>query len=546
MQDTGYKMKGARHKIKLNLKASSGVALIAVMWIVTILTVMASEFIYSMRLEIRIARNWSDQVSALYTAKAGLEMAVAILKEDETEYDSLDEDWAEEITGELNNNTYITTLIDESAKININTVDQETLTNVIAHCMTSISDTNISEEAVNSEAQTLAAAIIEKRPYRTVAEMAKVIGMTPELLYGKSADESDDEQENISTNTGSLTITTDTGEEEQLSSILADICTVYSADKNVNSEGGARVNINTADANTLRQQINPQGQQGQEIISQQAAQAIVDYRSQLGQGQNQQGQGQNQPVAQETTQASQASGQGNQGYQKISQLMDVPAISQETLDSIRDRITVDSGQQNNQQNNQQGNQQDNRVNINTADANALQGLSNRIDNGVAQSIIRYRQNNQFDNVDELMQVKLISIDTMRSIVDKVTITEGNVVSGMVNINTAPQEILEMLPGMDEEKALAIVNRRTVAEEQTVTATSQNNEQGPLNSLGQLMDVEGIDENTFRSLIDIVTYRSSTYMIESEGRSSDKKIIQSCTAVVDRSGNRVETKYWKQE
>lgn len=522
------------HKIRQNLHSPSGMSLIAVMWIIAILTVMASEFIYSMRLEVRVARNWADQINALYTAKAGIEMGISLLKEDETEYDSLDEDWAEEISEELNNSTYNTILTDESAKINVNTVDEETLAKAIAYCMTSAS-TDLSEEEADSEAQTLASSIIEKRPYRTVAEMAKVIGMTPELLYGKSADETD---ENTRTNTD------DTTEEEQ-AIYLADICTVYSVDKNVNSEGGARANINGDDANNLRQQINPEGQ---EIISQQEAQAIIDYKNQMGQNQNQAGQaGQGQPVDQgatQTGQTNQAGGQESQGYQRISQLMDVPAISQETLDSIRDRITVDSGGNNQQQQQQQ---QDNRVNINTADENALQGLSDRIDSGVAQSITRYRQNNQFDNADELLQVRIITIDDMRTIVDRVTTTDDNVVTGKININTVPQEILELLPGMDEEKAQAIINRRTLAEGQTAAVTtSQNNEQGPFNSVGQLMDVDGIDENTFRGLIDILSYRSSAYMIKSEGRSSDEKIIQTCTAVVDRSGNRVDIKYWKQE
>ncbi len=119
----------------------------------------------------------------------------------------------------------------------------------------------------------------------------------------------------------------------------------------------------------------------------------------------------------------------------------------------------------------------------------------------------------------------------------------------MNINTAPLEILTMLPGMDETKAQAIVDRRTVAEGQTsVTVSSQQGGQqtGPFTSVGQLMDIEGIDENIFRGLIDHVSCRSAVFQIESEGRSLDRKIIQTCTAVIDRSGDRIKTKYWKQE
>ena len=66
-----------------NLIEERGMTLISVLWIVTILTVLASEFIYSMQLEVRIAKNWRDQVHAYYAAKAGLENAILVLKEDE-------------------------------------------------------------------------------------------------------------------------------------------------------------------------------------------------------------------------------------------------------------------------------------------------------------------------------------------------------------------------------------------------------------------------------------------------------------------------------
>ena len=126
--------------LRIKNDSESGVSLIAVMWIVAVLTVLASEFMYSMQLEVRISKNWSDQVSAFYAAKAGLESAVILIKEDEEMsaeagyYDSLDEDWAEQIAGELNNSTYETTVTDECAKINVNTIDEETLAKAIVYC----------------------------------------------------------------------------------------------------------------------------------------------------------------------------------------------------------------------------------------------------------------------------------------------------------------------------------------------------------------------------------------------------------------------------
>jgi DNA uptake protein ComE-like DNA-binding protein len=414
----------------------------------------------------------------------------------------------------------------------VNTADQETLTKAIAYCMASSSEEQIQEET-DAQAQTLATAIIEKRPYRTVAGVAKANDMTPEILYGESDSTSDTEE-------------TSTEEGERTPVALVDITTAYSVDKNTTPDGTKRVNINSADANQLREGLNPEGE---EIITQQEAQSIVDYRDELGNNQSgqgggsNQGGGQNQPgQAGNQSQPGQAGGQSQQtGYTGIGQLLDVPAISQSTFDSIRDRITVEDEE------NRDGNQGENRININTADAGALQNLDG-IDEGIANSIVRYREQNQFDNVDEIREVKLISIDDMRQIVDRVSISDDEVLQGKVNINTAPLEILAMLPGLDEEKAQAIINKRTAPEgqESAVTAPQQNaQESGPFAGLGQLLDVEGIDEATFRNLVDHVTYRSHAYRIESEGRSSDGKIVQNCVAVVDRSGDRVEIKYWKQ-
>jgi len=153
--------------------------------------------------------------------------------------------------------------------------------------------------------------------------------------------------------------------------------------------------------------------------------------------------------------------------------LNVPAISQQTLDAIRDRIDIQDSQQGGQQG---GQNQQQKININSASAEQLKSLSDRIDDGIASSIINYRQNNSFSNVDGLLQVKAISIQDLKTIADKVTITDDATLAGKININTAPLEILKMLPGMDEEKANAVIAYRqtgtTLASGTTGTTNSQ--------------------------------------------------------------------------
>jgi len=485
-----------------------------------------------LHLEIKTSRNWNDQVKAYYSAKAGFETALANLRADETSYDSLDEEWAEGYTDEINDSTFETTITDESSFININTIDESTLARVIEYCLMNPpnSDEEPNEAEVQSQAQELASAIIAKRPFRTPSEVAKVDGMTPEILYGYDGSSKYLwKPKNNSENTDEGT--TNTTETNVVA--LIDIITTYSVDKNVSSDGQKRVNINSASANDIQQGVNSQNQQ---TITQQEAQAIVDYRSsQSNQGGNQGGQ----------PQGGQAQG-ANQAYNSIVDLLNVPAISQETFNSIRDRISVDDtgGNQGNQ-GNQQGNQQQ-RININSADANQLRNLSNRIDDGIADSIVRYRQNNRFDNIDELLQVRAISIQDLKAIVDRITTTDNEVLEGKININTIPSELLRILPGMDKEKAETIIAYRESGATQGTKVVAQSNQQGgAIENVGQLLDIQGIDENTFRQLVDLITYRSSSFRIYSIGKSLDEKITSEFIAIVDRSGNSIKTKYWRQ-
>jgi len=542
-------------EIRDGIKNVKGMSLIAVLWMVAILTVLASEFMYSLQLEVKTSRNWNDQVNAYYAAKGGFETAIANLRVDETSYDSLDEDWAKGFTGELNNSTFETNVIDESSRINVNTVDEATLTNVIQYCMTSIpANQDLAEAELTTKAQELASAIIANRPYRTTAEMAKVEGMTPDILYGYT----EDSQNNTNSSSTNTAENTDTNGEQKIIS-LADVTTVFSVDKNVSNDGKKRININSADANTIQQGVNPQGQgqqgQQQQVITQQEAQAIVDYRSQS----NNQGQGGQSNQGGQTNQSSQ-SGQANQGatsqqntYKSITDLLNVPAISQQTLDNIRPNIDIQDQQpqQGGNQGGQQGGQnQQQKVNINSASADQLSSLSDRIDNGIAESIVNYRQNNRFNSVDDLLQVKAVSIQDLKTIADKVTTTDDDVLKGKVNINTIPLEILQRLPGMDETKANAIITYREtgtdLATGTTTTVQSGNQQQGgPFDNVGQLLDIQGIDENTFRQLVDLITYRTHAFRIESTGKSQDEKIVSSFIAIVDRSGNSVKIKFWKQ-
>lgn len=475
------------------IKKESGLSLVAVLWIVMILTVIATEFLYSVRLEHNIQSNMVERTKMFYAAKAGLETFIAQLKSDETPYDALTEDWAEGLTGEIEdgmrpNNTlnYKVTVTDESSKININTADENMLRGVLA--LAGVSDEETS--------QTLAQAIVQARgqKFRTVGDLTKVEGMTPEILYGNPQQQ----PQQTSTTTQQQSETSD--EEQQASKPLVDLVTVHSVDKNVDAEGQNRVDINSANQEQLSQ-IQNENQQpkdevvGTQILSPQEAQAIIDQRDQ-------------------------------QQYNSIGDLFDTPAVSENMFNGIRDRISVED--------------EEGKVNINTADASQLQSLPS-MDQGVAEDIIRYRDSQgEFNNIDDIRNAKVVNIDDMKVLSDKVATSNEQVVAGKININTAPAEILQLLPGMDETKVQAIVAYR-----ETDTESDQNQQGGPFENIGQLLNVEGIDENTFRQIVGLVTYRAHAFTVKSEGVAKDNKTIASCTAIIDRTGDAIQIKLWKQ-
>ncbi len=472
--------------IKRHIKNESGLSLVAVLWIIVILTVIATEFLYSVRLEQRIKDNMLERTKMYYAAKAGLEMFIAQLKEDETPYDALTEEWAEEITGEIEdgmraNNTleYKITVTDEGSKVHLNQADENMLQGILQ--LAGVAD----EEILQTLAQDIISARDDK-PFRTVGELLRVEGMTPELLYGtpeqqEAASEQTEEQK------------TDTDADEQPATPLINLITVNSLDKNVDADGQPRVNLNSANQDQLS---GIQGPNQEQPISSGEAQAIIDQRDQ-------------------------------QQYNNIGELFDAPAVSENMFNNIQDQISV--------------NDEQDRVNINNASAGELQNLQG-IDNGVAEDIIRYRdQQGSFNNVDDIRNAKVVNVDDMRILADKITTSDEQAVPGKINVNRAPAEILQLLPEIDENKAQAIIAYRDVD-----TESGTNEQGGPFENLGQLLDVEGIDSSTFQQIVGLVTYRAYAFMVKSEGIARDNKSIASCTTIIDRTGDVIQKKLWQQQ
>ena len=501
-------------------KEQIGLSLVSTLWLLTILSILAAQLLYSIHIEQRTQRNFLDRSKFHYAARAGFEWTLAVMRGDETPFDSLGENWAGPIQGQIedgiqlgNSLNYRVIVIDEASKVNINVADVGLVSNLLAAAGAS------PDEASTEE---LANKIVEGRPYRTVRDLARVEGMTSELLYG--------DQPSVSISSQPSEGLTAARPPTALQGLVG-LATIYSVDVSTDPNGEPLVNVNTAEAEELTKVT---AQQNQPLFTQAEAESLIQQRD----------------------------------FDKFSALLDVQAVSDELFNNIQDQLTTeDSSQQSAVSNPQDGgtspetalpaagnrqptvNDESGKVNINTADVETFESLDG-IDHGIAERIVSHREGQGFfQNIDAIKDVKMITQPEFIGLVDKITLKDGETRPGLININTATPEILSLLPGMDPQKAETIVERR----EQDAPDTSQPQvftedevKGNPFTNISQLSQVEGIDFATFREVVDWVTYRSHGYRIEARGIDTAGKVVSTCIGIIDRTGDQITVPYWQQD
>lgn len=488
-------------------KEQSGLSLVSTLWILTILSILAAQLLYSIHIEQRTQRNFLDRSKFHYAARAGFEWTLAVMRGDQTPFDSLGETWAEPIQGQIEDGiqlgnflNYQVTVVDEASKVNINIADVGLVSNLLAQAGASPDDASTED---------LANKIVEGQPYRTVRDLARVEGMTSELLYGNLQQKIANSQQPTAAPLG-----------------LVGLATIYSVDASTDPSGEPLVDINTADAEQLTE---VRIQQNQPVFTQAEAESLIQQRD----------------------------------FDKFAALLDVQSVSDELFNNIRDQLTTEeegaaeTGEETKdpegnfvpgQQGTPQTTDEDGKVNINTADVETLESLDG-IDQGIAERIVSHREGQgPFQNIDAIKDVKMLTQQEFIGMVDKITLKEGDTRQGLININTATPEILSLLPGMDPQKAQAIVDRREQdpPDASQIQGFTEDEIKGnPFTNISQLSQVEDIDFATFREVVDWVTYRSHGYRIEASGVDLAGKVISTCVGIIDRTSEQITVQYWQQ-
>jgi len=198
-----------------------------------------------------------------------------------------------------------------------------------------------------------------------------------------------------------------------------------------------------------------------------------------------------------------------------------------------------------------------RININNADERSLE-RSLGISRSHARWIVENRKNQksqQYDSIAALIsgnspqkptesssedsdQAQPLDLQTFRSIADKITIANDNMIPGRVNINTAPKYVLAALLGGDEKgEQLA----------ESIIAYRDGLISG-MQSIADVMNVGSVNIDTFKKIANHITTRSDVYCIRcvaTADRSGYSGATMQTTAVVDRTSSPCEILYWYQ-
>jgi general secretion pathway protein K len=177
-----------------------------------------------------------------------------------------------------------------------------------------------------------------------------------------------------------------------------------------------------------------------------------------------------------------------------------------------------------------------RVNINSADENNLVNSLN-ISRGHAKWIVENRSEN-YTSVADLInenspkkasnsggnsdQAQRLDLETFKSIVDKITITDEATIPGRVNVNTASKEVLVALLEGNESVAQAIINHRENLSESMLT-------------IGSLLDVPLFGIKGFKKVANHLTTRSSIFTIKSSAVAEATGMQGVAEIVLDRRG-----------
>lgn len=377
-----------------------GLILIAVLWIVVLMTTLVAVMSQTSRLNMKMAGVALDDLRCKWACRGGTEYAIAVLNEDYRDTDCLSDLWSDN-PDDLNDVTLercelTIRVVDEAGKLNVNTVTKQQLMalpymeNEIADAILDWRDNNDNPRAEGAEGgyyENLEFPYtVRNGPFRTIRELLAVNGMTKDLLYGE--DTNLNGMLDYVEMDGEVSPPVD-NEDQHLDKGWIAYLTCYSYDSNVDADGIERININQANENQLQQQLGVTAPQARWIVQNRQFQSVGDLINR------------NSPE--------EPRGNGNDGDRNSTEPIDL-----QTFKQIADKVTT-----------QNQARTVGKVNINTAPAPVLSALLGGGDAGdqLAERIVTERAGllYGFETIGALLDVPSMSVNQFKRIANQITV-----------------------------------------------------------------------------------------------------------------------------
>lgn len=179
-----------------------------------------------------------------------------------------------------------------------------------------------------------------------------------------------------------------------------------------------------------------------------------------------------------------------------------------------------------------------RVNVNTANNDQLaQTLTKAGVTGprLAEALGKVRENKPFKSTVDFYFKLELKIEEFKKISDTITTDARKIIPGLINVNTAPKEVLQCIPGLEAGDADALVAQRSSGGLNTATA-----------SAGIAWVLDALSQAKATEAAPFITTGSKRFSAQIVGVSGDGRAFKRARAVFDASGTTPKLLYYKDQ